>query len=79
MSKETKIFLFNLYLEMKIDLDEQLEHLKDLVEKTEDQDEIIRVGQSYFKFLKTFRRFEDIVSLTLTADTVNADSSEWSP
>ena len=42
-------------------------------------DEIIRVAENYFKFLKAFMKFEDIISLAFTADTVNMDSSGWSP
>ena len=80
MSKENKISLFKLYLELKDDLNNhQLKHLKDFVENTEDPDEVIRVAEDYFKFLKAFMRFEDMISLAFIIDTVNADSSEWSP
>ncbi len=80
MSEESKLILLKLYLELKDDLyNHQLKYLKDLVEESEDPDEIIRIAENYFKFLKIFMKFEDIISLAFTADTVNMDSSEWSP
>ena len=80
MSGETKISLFKLYLELKDDIyNHQPNYLKDFIEENEDPDKTMEIVENYFKLLKTFMRLEDIVSLAFTADTLNTDSSEWSP
>ncbi len=80
MSRENKILLFKLYLELKNNLyNHQLNYLKDFIEEDEDSAETMQMAENYFKLLKTFMKLEDIVSLAFTADTVNTDSSDWSP
>ncbi len=80
MSRETKISLFKLYLELKDDIyNHQLNYLKDFIEEDKDSAETMQMAENYFKLLKTFMKLEDIVSLAFTADTVNTDSSGWNP
>ena len=75
MSREDNISLLKTHLDIKDLNNHMLDSLKEIIENVNDPDKIIQLAELYFKILKKFTMFEDIVSLTFTADAVHIDTS----